>query len=45
MLYLPLISQLIVHMHRIVCNQEVQNIIKVSYDKKIIHRLEKLFAA
>jgi len=45
MLRLPPISQLKTHMHQIVWNQEVQNVIKVSHDKKVIRRLEKLLAA
>jgi len=32
-------------MQQIVWQQEVQNVIKVSHDKKVIHRLEKLLAA
>ena len=39
------ISQLKTRMHQIVWHQEVQNVIKVSHDKKVIHRLEKLLAA
>ena len=45
MLRLPPISQLKSRMHQIVWNQEVQNVIKVSHDKKVIRRLEKLLAA
>ena len=45
MLSLPPISQLKARMHQIVWNQEVQNVIKVSHDKKVIRRLEKLLAA
>jgi len=45
MLLLPPISQLKARMHQIVWNQEVQNVIKVSHDKKVIRRLEKLLAA
>ena len=45
MLLLPPISQLKTRMHQIVWNQEVQNVIKVSHDKKVIRRLEKLLAA
>ncbi len=45
MLRLPPISQLKTRMHQIVWNQEVQNVIKVSHDKKVIRRLEKLLAA
>ncbi len=45
MLSLPPISQLKTRMHQIVWNQEVQNVIKVSHDKKVIRRLEKLLAA
>ena len=45
MLLLPPISQLKTRMHQIVWNQEVQNVIKVSHDKKVISRLEKLLAA
>jgi hypothetical protein len=32
-------------MRQIIWNQEVQNVIKVSHDKKVIRRLEKLLAA
>jgi hypothetical protein len=32
-------------MRQIVWNREVQNVIKVSHDKKVIRRLEKLLAA
>jgi SRSO17 transposase len=45
MLSLPPISQLKARMHQIVWHQEVQNVIKVSHDKKVIRRLEKLLAA
>ena len=45
MLSVPPISQLKAQMHQIVWNQEVQNVIKVSHDKKVIRRLEKLLAA
>jgi len=45
MLRLPAISELKTRMHQIVWNQEVQNVIKVSHDKKVIRRLEKLLAA
>jgi len=45
MLSLSPISQLKTHMHQIVWRQEIQNVIKVSHDKKVIHRLEKLLAA
>lgn len=45
MLSLPPISQLKTRMHQIVWRQEVQNVIKVSHDKKVIRRLEKLLAA
>ena len=45
MLSVPSISQLKVRMHQIVWRQEVQNVIKVSHDKKVIRRLEKLIAA
>jgi SRSO17 transposase len=45
MLSLPPISQLKVRMHQIVWRQEVQNVIKVSHDKKVIRRLENLLAA
>ena len=45
MLSLPPISQLKARMHQIVWRQEVQNVIKVSHDKKVIRRLEKLLAA
>ena len=45
MLLLPSISQLKARMHQIIWRQEVQNVIKVSHDKKVIHRLEKLLAA
>jgi len=45
MLCLLPISQLKSRMHQIVWRQEVQNVIKVSHDKKVIHRLEKLLAA
>ena len=45
MLSLSPISQLKARMHQIVWNQEVQNVIKVSHDKKVIRRLEKLLAA
>jgi len=45
MLSLPTISQLKARMHQIIWHQEVQNVIKVSHDKKVIRRLEKLLAA
>ena len=45
MLYVPPISKLKVHMHQIVWNQEVQNVIKFSHEKSVIRRLEKLLAA
>lgn len=45
MLSLPPISQLKTRMHQIVWNQEVQNVIKISHDKTVIRRLEKLLAA
>ena len=45
MLSLPPISQLKALMHQIVWRQEVQNVINVSHDKKVIRRLEKLLAA
>ena len=45
MLSLPPISQLKSRMRQIIWNQEVQNVIKVSHDKKVIRRLEKLLAA
>lgn len=45
MLSLPPVSQLKERMHQIVWRQEVQNVIKVSHDKKVIRRLEKLLAA
>ncbi len=45
MLSLPSISQLKARMHQIIWRQEVQNVIKVSHDKKVIRRLEKLLAA
>jgi len=45
MLSLPPISRLKARMHQIVWRQEVQNVIKVSHDKKVIRRLEKLLAA
>jgi SRSO17 transposase len=45
MLSLPPVSQLKARMRQIVWNQEVQNVIKVSHDKKVIRRLEKLLAA
>ncbi len=45
MLSLPPISQLKACMHQIIWNQEVQNVIKVSHDEKVIRRLEKLLAA
>jgi len=45
MLSLGPISQLKARMHQIVWRQEVQNVIKVSHDKNVIRRLEKLLAA
>jgi SRSO17 transposase len=45
MLSLPPVGQLKSSMHQIVWQQEVQNVIKVSHDKKVIRRLEKLLAA
>ena len=45
MLSLPPIRQLKTRMHEIVWHQEVQNVINVSHDKKVIRRLEKLLAA
>jgi len=45
MLSLPSISQLKARMHQIIWRQEIQNVIKVSHDKKVIRRLEKLLAA
>jgi SRSO17 transposase len=45
MLSLPPVAQLKSRMHQIVWQHEVQNVIKVSHDKKVIHRLEKLLAA
>jgi len=45
MLSLPPISQLKARMHQIVWKQEVQNVIKFSHEKSVIHRLEKLLAA
>ncbi len=45
MLSLPPISQLKTRMQEIVWDQEVQNVIKVSHDKKVVRRLEKLLVA
>jgi hypothetical protein len=45
MLSVPAISQLKARMHRIIWHQEVQNVIKVSHEKTVIRRLEKLLAA
>jgi len=45
MLSIPLISQLKVYMQQIIWRQEVQNVIKVSHDKNVIRRLEKLLVA
>ena len=45
MLSLPSVNQLKERLHQIVWHQEVQNVIKVSHDKKVIRRLEKLLAA
>lgn len=45
MLSVPPISQLKARMHQIVWRQEVQNVIKVSHEKTVIRRLEKLLAA
>jgi SRSO17 transposase len=45
MLSVPPISQLKARMQQILWRQEVQNVIKVSHDKKVIRRLEKLLAA
>ena len=45
MLSLPPIRHLKTRMHEIVWHQEVQNVINVSHDKKVIRRLEKLLAA
>jgi len=45
MLLLPSISQLKARMHQIVWRQDVQNVIKISHDKEVIRRLEKLLAA
>ena len=39
------ISQLKARMHQITRRQEVQNVIKVSHEKTVIRRLEKLLAA
>ena len=45
MLSVPPISQLKARMHQIVWRQEVQNVIKVTHEKSVIRRLEKLLAA
>ena len=45
MLSVPPISQLKTRMHQIIWRQEVQNVIKVSHEKTVIRRLEKLLAA
>jgi len=45
MLSVPPISQLKDRMHQIVWQEEVQNVIKVSHEKSVIRRLEKLLAA
>jgi hypothetical protein len=45
MLSVPSISQLKARMHQIIWHQEVQNVIKVSHEKTVIRRLEKLLAA
>jgi len=45
MLSVPSISQLKARMHQIIWRQEVQNVIKVSHEKTVIRRLEKLLAA
>ena len=45
MLSVPPISQLKARMHQIIWHQEVQNVIKVSHEKTVIRRLEKLLAA
>jgi hypothetical protein len=39
------ISQFKVRMHQIIWRQDVQNVIIISYDKKVIRRLENLLAA
>jgi hypothetical protein len=45
MLSVPPISQLKARMHQIVWREEVQNVIKVTHEKSVIRRLEKLLAA
>jgi hypothetical protein len=45
MLSVPPISQLKARMHQIIWRQEVQHVIKVSHEKTVIRRLEKLLAA
>jgi len=45
MLSVPPIRQLKARMHQIIWRQEVQNVIKVSHEKTVIRRLEKLLAA
>ena len=38
-------NQLKVRMHQIIWQQEVQNVIKVSHEKSVVRRLEKLLTA
>ena len=45
MLTVAPISSLKARMQRIIWHQEVQNVIKISHDKKVVRRLEKLLAA
>lgn len=45
MLSVPPISRLKARMHQIIWRQEVQHVIKISHEKTVIRRLEKLLAA
>jgi SRSO17 transposase len=45
MLSVGSISQLKARMQQIVWRQEIQNVVNVSHDKKVIRRMEKLLAA
>jgi hypothetical protein len=45
MLSVKPISQLKAQMHQMICQQEVQNVIKFTHEKSVVRRLEKLLAA
>jgi len=45
MLSVAPISELKAQMQRIVWRQEVHNVIHITYEKSVVHRLEKLLAA